>query len=126
MTPMIPEHRNLGQSFIKKGTDRSKEYQVQYLLQNHMLESFWVSSESHVSVDQVEPLEIYQPKWKYCAEFSSYGAAVCTELDAKRVQNLKDHPLYYFLGYTQFVCQLEPGMLYYRQLLFDIKQFVWL
>ncbi|XP_053094184.1 vitellogenin 3, phosvitinless [Pangasianodon hypophthalmus] len=83
MTPLIPEHRDPEQSFIKKDTDRHKEYQV-------------------------EPWEIYQPKWKYCAELSSYGAAVCTELEAKRVQNLKDHPLYYFLGYTQFSCQLEP------------------
>ncbi|KAG7327844.1 hypothetical protein KOW79_009450 [Hemibagrus wyckioides] len=57
---------------------------------------------------QVEPLEIYQPKLKYCAELSSYGAAVCTELEATRVQNAKDHPLYYFLGNTHFACQLEP------------------
>lgn len=68
-------------------------------------------------MDQEEPLEIYQPKWKYCAELSSYGAAVCTEAEAKRVQNLRDHPLYYFLGYTQFACQLEPGILYYKVIL---------
>ncbi|XP_053491065.1 vitellogenin 3, phosvitinless [Ictalurus furcatus] len=82
MTPMIPEHRDPEQSF-KKDTECSKEYQL-------------------------EPLEIYQPKLKYCAELSSYGAAVCTELEAKRVQNLKDYPLSYLLGYTQFACHLEP------------------
>lgn len=76
-------------------------------------------------MDQEEPLEIYQPKWKYCAELSFYGAAVCTEVEAKRVQNLKDHPLYYFLGYTQFAFQLEPGMLYYKlHFVFYIEQFV--
>lgn len=68
----------------------------------------------NVSLDQVEPLEIYQPKWKYCAELSSYGAELCTEAEAKWVQNFRDYPLNYILGYTQFTCQLEPGMLYYK------------
>ncbi|TSM94622.1 Adhesion G protein-coupled receptor L4 [Bagarius yarrelli] len=57
---------------------------------------------------KVKPLEIYQPKLKYCAGLSSYGVALCTELEATRVQNLKDRPLYYFLGNTQLTCQLEP------------------
>lgn len=48
MTPMIPEHRDPEQSF-KDDTECSKEYQVQFLLQNwktYRKEIFSVSSES--------------------------------------------------------------------------------
>ncbi|XP_027016008.1 vitellogenin 3, phosvitinless isoform X1 [Tachysurus fulvidraco] len=83
MTPMIPERRDPEQRFTEKDSESSKDYQV-------------------------GPLEIFQPKLKYCAELSSYGAAVCTDLEATRVQNLKDLPLYYFLGNTEFACQLQP------------------
>ncbi|KAM9461855.1 vitellogenin 3, phosvitinless [Clarias gariepinus] len=83
MTPVIPEHRNPEQGFATKDTYHGKEYQV-------------------------EPLEIYKPKLRYCAELSSYGAAMCTELEAKRVQNLKDQPLYYLWGYTLLSFKLEP------------------
>ncbi|XP_046713777.1 vitellogenin 3, phosvitinless [Silurus meridionalis] len=82
MTPLLPEHREQ-QSFIKKDTYSSREYQV-------------------------EPVKIRQTKLKYCAELSSYGASLCAELETKRVQNIKDYPLNYFLGYTHLACQLEP------------------
>uniref|UniRef100_A0AAR2IJ16 Vitellogenin domain-containing protein n=1 Tax=Pygocentrus nattereri TaxID=42514 RepID=A0AAR2IJ16_PYGNA len=55
-----------------------------------------------------EGSEIYHPKLKYCAQASTYGTAFCTKVEAKRVHYLKEYPLYYFLGYTHFSCQLEP------------------
>uniref|UniRef100_A0A4W4HEK0 Vitellogenin domain-containing protein n=1 Tax=Electrophorus electricus TaxID=8005 RepID=A0A4W4HEK0_ELEEL len=57
--------------------------------------------------------EVYHPKLKYCAEASIYGTAICTEIEVQRVHYLKEYPLYYFLGYTRFTCQLQPGRLYY-------------
>lgn len=71
---------------------------------------------------QFEDSEIYHPKLKYCAETSVYGTTICTELEAKHIQKPKDYPLNYFLGYFEFVCQLEPGKLYY--ILLDSKMLI--
>lgn len=114
MTPMIREQRDSERRFTMR--DRSTEYQVLSLIPNHVLgrNILWIMLMWDVCVAQEEPLEIDQPKWKYCADLSSYGAEVCMNAEAKRVQNLKDYPLNYILGYTQFSCQLEPGILYYK------------
>ncbi|KAI5614684.1 vitellogenin 3, phosvitinless precursor, partial [Silurus asotus] len=64
--------------------------------------------QSFIKKDTYKPVKIRQTKLKYCAELSSYGASLCAELEAKRVQNLKHYPLNYLLGYTHLACQLEP------------------
>ncbi|KAL7854535.1 hypothetical protein SRHO_G00167250 [Serrasalmus rhombeus] len=85
MTPMMPDVGDLEQSFTanRRETDTIRN-------------------------DQDEGSEIYHPKLKYCAQASTYGTAFCTKVEAKRVHYLKEYPLYYFLGYTHFSCQLEP------------------
>ncbi|XP_036441837.1 vitellogenin 3, phosvitinless [Colossoma macropomum] len=85
MTPMMSDVGDFEQSFAanRKETDKIRDYQD-------------------------EGSEIYHPKLKYCAQASTYGTAFCTQAEAKRVYYLKEYPLYYFLGYTHFSCQLEP------------------
>ncbi|XP_072515969.1 vitellogenin 3, phosvitinless [Salminus brasiliensis] len=87
MTPMMPEGKDLKQSFPK---DQK--------IPNNFIFS------------QVEDSEIYHPKLQYCSEASVYGAALCTQAEANRAHYLKEYPLYYFLGFTQFSCHFEPVM----------------
>uniref|UniRef100_A0A4W4HE82 Vitellogenin domain-containing protein n=1 Tax=Electrophorus electricus TaxID=8005 RepID=A0A4W4HE82_ELEEL len=83
MTPMTPENKDYEEnaSMERKDTDGS--------------------------IDE-KGTEVYHPKLKYCAEASIYGTAICTEIEVQRVHYLKEYPLYYFLGYTRFTCQLQP------------------
>ncbi|KAK1806020.1 hypothetical protein P4O66_013062 [Electrophorus voltai] len=85
MTPMTPENKDYEEtvSMERKDTDGS--------------------------IDEEKGTEVYHPKLKYCAEASIYGTAICTEIEVQRVHYLKEYPLYYFLGYTRFTCQLQPG-----------------
>uniref|UniRef100_A0AAZ3P9P6 Vitellogenin domain-containing protein n=1 Tax=Oncorhynchus tshawytscha TaxID=74940 RepID=A0AAZ3P9P6_ONCTS len=45
---------------------------------------------------------------KLCAEANIYGAVFCVEFEATRSHYIDEYPLYYFLGYTNFACTIQP------------------
>uniref|UniRef100_A0A8C7LWB6 Vitellogenin 3, phosvitinless n=1 Tax=Oncorhynchus mykiss TaxID=8022 RepID=A0A8C7LWB6_ONCMY len=59
--------------------------------------------------------DIEPPKQRYltsgqkvCAEANIYGAVFCVEFEATRSHYIDEYPLYYFLGYTNFACTIQP------------------
>lgn len=116
MTPMMSDARDYEQSL----RDDPVQYSLQYYILKKDTDSVATENElSHISAWQAERSEINHPKYKYCAEASMYGTTLCTQVEAKRVHYLKEYPLYYFLGYTHFSCQLEPGRLFYTYFLWQ-------
>ncbi|XP_035630502.1 vitellogenin 3, phosvitinless [Oncorhynchus keta] len=60
------------------------------------------------SGQKIVKLDIYHPQVKVCAEANIYGAVVCVEFEAMRSHYIDEYPLYYFLGYTNFACTIQP------------------
>uniref|UniRef100_A0A6Q2Y8M3 Vitellogenin domain-containing protein n=1 Tax=Esox lucius TaxID=8010 RepID=A0A6Q2Y8M3_ESOLU len=66
------------------------------------------STEAEVDLEpakrNIEKTDFYNPQAKVCAEASIYGATFCVESEAKRSHYIEEYPLYYLLGYTNFLC----------------------
>ncbi|XP_029534705.1 vitellogenin 3, phosvitinless [Oncorhynchus nerka] len=60
------------------------------------------------SGQKIVKLDIYHPQVKVCAEADIYGAVFCVEFEAMRSHYIDEYPLYYFLGYTNFACTIQP------------------
>nr|XP_046155261.1 vitellogenin 3, phosvitinless [Oncorhynchus gorbuscha] len=60
------------------------------------------------SGQKIVKLDIYHPQVKVCAEANIYGAVFCVEFEAMRSHYIDEYPLYYFLGYTNFACTIQP------------------
>uniref|UniRef100_A0A8C7N8Q5 Vitellogenin 3, phosvitinless n=1 Tax=Oncorhynchus kisutch TaxID=8019 RepID=A0A8C7N8Q5_ONCKI len=58
--------------------------------------------------DSIVKFDIYHPQVKVCAEANIYGADFCVEFEATRSHYIDEYPLYYFLGYTNFACTIQP------------------
>uniref|UniRef100_A0AAZ3PU67 Vitellogenin domain-containing protein n=1 Tax=Oncorhynchus tshawytscha TaxID=74940 RepID=A0AAZ3PU67_ONCTS len=57
---------------------------------------------------EIVKCDIYHPQVKLCAEANIYGAVFCVEFEATRSHYIDEYPLYYFLGYTNFACTIQP------------------
>uniref|UniRef100_A0A8C7LAV7 Vitellogenin 3, phosvitinless n=1 Tax=Oncorhynchus kisutch TaxID=8019 RepID=A0A8C7LAV7_ONCKI len=57
---------------------------------------------------EIVKFDIYHPQVKVCAEANIYGADFCVEFEATRSHYIDEYPLYYFLGYTNFACTIQP------------------
>uniref|UniRef100_A0A8C7LT01 Vitellogenin 3, phosvitinless n=1 Tax=Oncorhynchus mykiss TaxID=8022 RepID=A0A8C7LT01_ONCMY len=57
---------------------------------------------------EIVKFDIYHPQVKVCAEANIYGAVFCVEFEATRSHYIDEYPLYYFLGYTNFACTIQP------------------
>ncbi|KAI7795403.1 vitellogenin C [Triplophysa rosa] len=55
-----------------------------------------------------EQTEDSEWKIRQCSETKIYETAICVEAEAKRTHYFHEYPLYYFLGHTRFLYQLEP------------------
>uniref|UniRef100_A0AAR2IXH4 Vitellogenin domain-containing protein n=1 Tax=Pygocentrus nattereri TaxID=42514 RepID=A0AAR2IXH4_PYGNA len=88
---------------------KENNYELNFTPCKNTMELLSVNSDVYAVSRHIEDpiFTIYHPKLKYCAQASTYGTAFCTKVEAKRVHYLKEYPLYYFLGYTHFSCQLE-------------------
>uniref|UniRef100_A0A8C7LXR5 Vitellogenin 3, phosvitinless n=1 Tax=Oncorhynchus mykiss TaxID=8022 RepID=A0A8C7LXR5_ONCMY len=60
------------------------------------------------SLSKIVKFDIYHPQVKVCAEANIYGAVFCVEFEATRSHYIDEYPLYYFLGYTNFACTIQP------------------
>ncbi|XP_020311040.2 vitellogenin 3, phosvitinless [Oncorhynchus kisutch] len=60
------------------------------------------------SGQKIVKFDIYHPQVKVCAEANIYGADFCVEFEATRSHYIDEYPLYYFLGYTNFACTIQP------------------